>query len=96
MQALVCTHPNMLLVPTALSANFLYQNYRQVLQILENEEYAVSIVEHSASCNHQDSLQFLQEECLYLNNLNSLNADPPELTAQIEYANALKQYYETK
>jgi hypothetical protein len=93
MQALVYTHPNMLLVPMTLSANFLYQNYRQALQILEHEEHAVSIVEHFASCNHQDFLQFLQEECLYL---NSLNTDPPELAAQIKYANALKWYYETK
>jgi hypothetical protein len=28
--------------------------------------------------------------------LDSLKADPPELTAQIEYANALKRYYKSK
>jgi hypothetical protein len=82
-----------LLVPTTLSANFLYQNYRQALQILEHEEHAVSVVEDATCCNRQDFPQFLQEELAYL---SSLNADPPELTVQIEYANALKRYYETK
>lgn len=83
----------MLLVPTTLSANFLYQNYKQALHILEHEEHAVSVVEKAGEYNRRDFPQFLQEELLYL---NSLNADPPELTAQIEYANALKRYYETK
>ena len=77
----------------SLSANFLYQNYRQVLHILENEGHTVSVVEEAAHCNHCNFPQYLQQELLYL---NSLKADPLELTAQIEYANALKQYYETK
>ena len=75
-----------------LSANFSYQNYQQALQILEDEEHIVSAAESVAGCDHWDFPQFLQE----LLNLNSLKADPPELTAHIEYANALKQYYETK
>ena len=83
----------MLFVLTALSANFLLQNYRQALQILEHEERAVSLAEVVASCNHRDFPQFLQEEHSYL---ESLKADPPELTAQIDYANALKQYYISK
>ena len=81
----------MLLALTTSSANFLYQNYRQALHILEHEEHAVSVVETSVDCNRQDFPQFLQEEFSYL---NSVKADPPELTAQIEYANALKRYYE--
>lgn len=76
-----------------LSAKFLYQNYNQVLEILEHEEHAVSEVEKSTGCSCQDFPQFLQEELVYL---NSLKADLPEITAQIEYANALKQYYKTK
>lgn len=51
------------------------------------------MIEKSAGCNRQDFPQFLQEELRYL---DSLKADPPELTLQIEYANALKQYYEAK
>ena len=78
---------------TALSANFLYQNYRQAIRILEDEEHAVSFVEDAHCCNRQDFPQFLQEELLYL---DSLKVDPPEITAKIEYANALKRYYETK
>ena len=81
------------LVLMTLSANFLYQNYRQALQILENEEHTVSMVEKVAGCTRRDFPQYLQEELLYL---DSLKADPPELTARIEYANALKRYYETK
>lgn len=76
-----------------LSANFLYQNYRQALQILECEETTVSMVEQSTGCSRQDFPQYLQDELVYL---NGLKADPPELTARIEYANALKRYYETK
>jgi len=83
----------MLSVLTMLSANFLYQNYRQALKILEHEEHAVSIVETATGYSRQDFPRFLQEELLYL---NSLRADPPELTARIEYANALKRYYESK
>ena len=82
-----------LLVLTTSLANFLYQNYRQALQILENEEHAMSIAEDVTHCNRQDFPRYLQEELLYL---NSLKADPPELTARIEYANALKKYYESK
>ena len=78
---------------TTLSANFLYQNYRQAIRILKDEEHAVSFVENAHCCNRQDFPQFLQEERLYL---DSLKADPPEITAKIEYANALKQYYERK
>lgn len=78
---------------TTLSANFLLQNYRQALQILEYEERAVSLAEVIASCNRRDFPQFLQEERTYL---ESLKADPPELTAQIDYANALRRYYESK
>ena len=51
------------------------------------------MVEKTAGCSRQDFSQFLQEELQYL---DSLKADPLELTLQIEYANALKQYYETK
>ena len=76
-----------------LSVNFLYQNYRQALHILENEGHAVSVVEEAAHCNCWDFLQYLQQELLYL---KSLKEDLPELTAQMEYANALKQYYKTK
>jgi len=76
-----------------LSANFLGQNYRQALQILEHEEHAVSVAERSSGYTRRDFPGFLQEELLYL---DSLNADPPELTTQIEYANALKQHHETK
>ena len=83
----------MLLMLTTLLANFLYQNYRQALQILEDEEHTVSVAEDVAGCNRRDFQQYLQEELEYL---SSVKADPPELTAQIEYANALKQYYETK
>ena len=75
-----------------LLANLLYQNYRQVLQILEDEEHTVSVCEGVAGCNCQDFQQYLQEELEYL---NSVKADPPELTTQIGYANALKRYYET-
>lgn len=94
----VCEHRyvaihNVLLVLTSLSANFLYQNYRQALHILEHEEHAVSVVETSVKCDRRDFPQFLQEELLYL---DSLKADPPELTAQIKYANALKRYYTCK
>ena len=64
-----------------------------MIHTLEHEEHSVLMIEKSAGCNHQDFLQFLQEEFQYL---DSLKADPPELTLQIEYANALKQYYETK
>ena len=78
---------------TKLSANFLYQNYRQAIRILEDEEHAVSFVENAHHCNRQDFPRFLQEELSYL---DSLKADPPELTAKIEYANALKRYYEYK
>ena len=76
-----------------LSAKFLYQNYNQALEILENEEHAVSEVEAATGYSRQDFPRFLQEELVYL---DSLSADPPELTAQIEYANALKLYYKTK
>ncbi len=93
MQTSVRSHYYCILVPTTLSANFLYQNYKQVLHILEHEEYAMSVIERAGEYSRQDFPQFLQEELLYL---NSLKADPPELTAQIEYANALKQYYESK
>ncbi len=82
-----------LLVLTMLLANFLYQNYRQVLQILENEGHAMSVAENVARCKREDFPRYLQEELLYL---DSLKADPPELTARIEYANALKKYYESK
>ena len=76
-----------------MSANFLFQNYKQALHILEHEEHAVSVVEKAGEYNRRDFPQFLQEELSYL---NSLKADPPELTAQIEYANALRRYYESK
>ena len=94
----VCKHwyvaiRNVLLVLTTLSANFLYQNYRQALHILQHEEHAVSVVETSVKCSRRDFPEYLQEELLYL---DSLKADPPELTAQIEYANALKRYYTCK
>ncbi len=82
-----------LLVLTTLLANFLYQNYRQALQILENEGHAMSVAENVTRCKREDFLRYLQEELLYL---DSLKADPPELTARIEYANALKKYYESK
>jgi len=77
----------------ALSVNFLYQNYRQALQILEHEKHAVAVVEDIAGCSHQDFPQFLQEELWYL---NSLKADQPKVTAQMKYANALKLYYKSK
>ena len=83
----------MLLVLTTLLANFLYQNYRQALRILEDEDHAISIAESVAHCKRQDFPQYLQEELLFLDNLK---ADPPELTARIDYANALKKYYESK
>lgn len=83
----------MILVLTASSANFLLQNYRQALQILEHEERAVSLAEVSSGCTRRDFPRYLQEELSYL---DSLKADPPELTAQIEYANALKQHHEAK
>lgn len=76
-----------------LSANFLYQNYKQAIRILEDEEHAVSLVENAHHCDRQDFPRFLQEELVYL---NSLKADPPEITAKIEYANALEQYYDRK
>jgi hypothetical protein len=82
-----------LLALTTLSAKFLYQNYNQALEILEHEEHAVSEVEKSTGCSRQDFLRFLQEELVYI---DSLKADPPEVTARIEYANALKRYYKTK
>ncbi len=82
-----------LLVLTTLLANFLYQNYRQALQILENEGHAMSVAENVTRCKREDFPRYLQEELLYL---DSLKADPPELTARIEYANALKKYYESK
>ena len=53
----------------------------------------MSIAEKVAHCKRQDFPQYLQEERLYL---DSLKADPPELTARIEYANALKRYYNAK
>ena len=68
----------MLLAPTTLPAKFLYQNYKQALLILEHEEYAVSEVEKSTGCSRQDFPRFLQEELVYL---DSLKADPPEVTA---------------
>ena len=83
----------MLLVPITFSAKFLYQNYNQALEILEHEEHAVCEVEISTGCSRQDFPRFLQEELIYL---NGLQADPRELTVQIEYANALKRYYKTK
>ena len=82
----------MLLVLTTLSANFLYQNYRQALHILEHEEYAVSVVEITTGCNCQDFPQFLQEELVS----QQPQSRPTRFTAQIEYANALKWYYEIK
>ena len=60
---------------------------------MEHEKYTVSVIEKAGEYSCWDFPQFLQEELSYL---NSLKADPPELTVQIEYANALKQYYESK
>ncbi|CDO74657.1 hypothetical protein BN946_scf184832.g1, partial [Trametes cinnabarina] len=72
----------------AASGKFIYNNYRQALQIIDEGERVLDVLKRDLHLSAADYERYLREERKYL---HSLKSEPPEVSLRGEYVEALQE-----
>ncbi|RPD53405.1 hypothetical protein L226DRAFT_548449 [Lentinus tigrinus ALCF2SS1-7] len=73
----------------AKSGNFIYNNYKQALNILSIDAEAFDVLARQLSITHQDCDQYLEQEQEYL---AKCKTEPPEVAVKIDYIAAANKH----